>query len=162
MDGKGRNSPISGLRVSSIDLQTYPLVGGPLTLAEMLGDLVARAGAPAIWPAVAGAMAGFDLASAGATVLCRAVRPASPGSQGRELVAFSTPIFNAAVAEFKKTFGTHTQLYAYGQFYVTGRTIDDMLGEIESELRSIYFDKIMFWNADPAGHPDWSVSPPPG
>src|SRR5204863_1524522 len=23
-------------------------------------------------------------------------------------------------------------------------------------------DKIMFWNADPAGHPDWSVSPPPG
>jgi hypothetical protein len=25
--------------------------------AEMLGDLVARAGAPAIWPAVAGAMA---------------------------------------------------------------------------------------------------------
>jgi hypothetical protein len=31
-----------------------------------------------------------------------------------------------------------------------------------SETQTIYFDKIMFWNADPAGHPDWSVSPPPG
>lgn len=28
-----------------------------VAIAEMLGDLVARAGAPAIWPAVAGAMA---------------------------------------------------------------------------------------------------------
>jgi hypothetical protein len=24
-----------------------------------------------------------------------------------------------------------------------------------SETQTIYFDKIMFWNADPAGHPDW-------
>ena len=31
-----------------------------------------------------------------------------------------------------------------------------------AETQTIYFDKIMFWNADPAGHPDWSVSPPPG
>jgi len=31
-----------------------------------------------------------------------------------------------------------------------------------SETQTIYFDKIMFWNADPAGHPDWTVSPPPG
>jgi Polysaccharide lyase len=31
-----------------------------------------------------------------------------------------------------------------------------------AEAQTIYFDKIMFWNADPAGHPDWSVSPPPG
>jgi hypothetical protein len=30
------------------------------------------------------------------------------------------------------------------------------------ETQTIYIDKIMFWNADPAGHPDWSVSPPPG
>jgi len=30
------------------------------------------------------------------------------------------------------------------------------------QTQTIYFDKIMFWNADPAGHPDWSVSPPPG
>ncbi len=27
-----------------------------------------------------------------------------------------------------------------------------------SETQTIYFDKIMFWNAAPAGHPDWSVS----
>jgi hypothetical protein len=31
-----------------------------------------------------------------------------------------------------------------------------------AETQTIYFDKIMFWNADPAGNPDWSVSPPPG
>jgi len=31
-----------------------------------------------------------------------------------------------------------------------------------AEPQTIYFDKIMFWNADPAGHPDWSVSPPLG
>ena len=31
-----------------------------------------------------------------------------------------------------------------------------------AETQTIYFDKIMFWNADPAGHPDWNVSPPPG
>ena len=31
-----------------------------------------------------------------------------------------------------------------------------------AETQTIYFDKIMFWNADPAGQPDWSVSPPPG
>jgi hypothetical protein len=31
-----------------------------------------------------------------------------------------------------------------------------------AEAQTIYFDKIMFWNADPSGHPDWAVSPPPG
>jgi hypothetical protein len=31
-----------------------------------------------------------------------------------------------------------------------------------SETQTIYFDKIMFWNADPAEHPDWIVAPPPG
>jgi hypothetical protein len=30
-----------------------------------------------------------------------------------------------------------------------------------SQTQTIYFDKMMFWNADPAGHPDWSVRPPP-
>ena len=24
-----------------------------------------------------------------------------------------------------------------------------------TETQTIYFDKIMFWNADPSGHPDW-------
>jgi hypothetical protein len=27
-----------------------------------------------------------------------------------------------------------------------------------AETQTTYFDKIMFWNADPSGHPDWSVS----
>jgi hypothetical protein len=31
-----------------------------------------------------------------------------------------------------------------------------------AETQTIYFDKIMFWNADPSGHPDWNLSPPPG
>ena len=31
-----------------------------------------------------------------------------------------------------------------------------------AETQTIYFDKIMFWNADPAGHPDWAASPSPG
>jgi Polysaccharide lyase len=31
-----------------------------------------------------------------------------------------------------------------------------------AETQTIYFDKIMFWNADPSGDPDWGVSPPPG
>ena len=31
-----------------------------------------------------------------------------------------------------------------------------------SQTQTIYFDKIMFWNADPSGHPDWGVSSPPG
>ena len=28
-----------------------------------------------------------------------------------------------------------------------------------AEPQTIYFDKVMFWNVDPAEHPDWSVSP---
>jgi len=31
-----------------------------------------------------------------------------------------------------------------------------------AETQTIYFDKIMFWSADPSGHPEWGVSPPPG
>jgi len=31
-----------------------------------------------------------------------------------------------------------------------------------AETQTIYFDKIMFWNANPEGHPDWDVRPPPG
>jgi Polysaccharide lyase len=31
-----------------------------------------------------------------------------------------------------------------------------------AETQTIYFDKIMFWNLDPVGHPDWNMSPPPG
>ena len=31
-----------------------------------------------------------------------------------------------------------------------------------AETQTIYFDKIVFWNADPSGHPDWEVTPLPG
>jgi hypothetical protein len=31
-----------------------------------------------------------------------------------------------------------------------------------AETQTIYFDKIMFWNTDPSGNPDWGVTPPPG
>lgn len=30
-----------------------------------------------------------------------------------------------------------------------------------AQTQTIYFDKIMFWNADPSGNPDWTVTPPP-
>jgi hypothetical protein len=30
-----------------------------------------------------------------------------------------------------------------------------------TETQTIYFDKIMFWNADPSGDPDWGVNPSP-
>ncbi len=30
-----------------------------------------------------------------------------------------------------------------------------------AETQTIYFDKIMFWDADPTGHPDWAVGAPP-
>jgi hypothetical protein len=31
-----------------------------------------------------------------------------------------------------------------------------------AETQTIYFDKIMFWNANPSGHPDWGVTSQPG
>jgi hypothetical protein len=31
-----------------------------------------------------------------------------------------------------------------------------------AETQTIYFDKIVFWNKDPSGHPDWGVGPSPG
>jgi hypothetical protein len=30
-----------------------------------------------------------------------------------------------------------------------------------AETQTVYFDKIMFWDADPTGHPDWGVGAPP-
>jgi len=30
-----------------------------------------------------------------------------------------------------------------------------------AETQTIYFDKIMFWNAEPTGHPDWGADPAP-
>jgi hypothetical protein len=47
---------------------------------------------------------------------------------------FATPKFNKAVADLKALCGTHTQLFRYGQFYVTRRTMDDLLGQITADL----------------------------
>ena len=30
-----------------------------------------------------------------------------------------------------------------------------------AETHTIYFDRIVFWDADPAGHPDWGVAENP-
>ena len=30
-----------------------------------------------------------------------------------------------------------------------------------AETQTIYFDKIVFWNAEPTGHPDWGADPTP-
>jgi len=49
---------------------------------------------------------------------------------------FRTPKFDAAVAEIKALCGpTHTQLFRFGQFYVTRRTMEDLLGQIAVELQ---------------------------
>ena len=37
-----------------------------------------------------------------------------------------------------------------------------MYRDWRAETQTIYFDRIMFWNADPSGDPDWGVSAPPG
>lgn len=47
---------------------------------------------------------------------------------------FATAQFNQAVTDFKALCGTHTQLFRYGQFYVSRRTLDDLLQQIVSEL----------------------------
>ena len=30
-----------------------------------------------------------------------------------------------------------------------------------AQTQTIYLDKIMFWNVDPSGNPDWGITPPP-
>jgi hypothetical protein len=51
-------------------------------------------------------------------------------------VNFKTPKLDAAVTAFKAFFGAHTQMFRYGQFYVTNRTVDDLVGAIEVDLRA--------------------------
>ena len=52
------------------------------------------------------------------------------------MATFATAKFNTAVADFKKLFGAHTQMFRYGQFYVTSVTIDGMLAVIDPELQA--------------------------
>jgi hypothetical protein len=49
-------------------------------------------------------------------------------------VNFATPKLNKAVEDLKALCGAHTQLFRYGQFYVTRRTMDDLLAQILATL----------------------------
>jgi hypothetical protein len=51
-------------------------------------------------------------------------------------VALNTPKLDAAVADFKKLCGKHEELFKYGQFYVTRRTMDDLYSQIEADLKA--------------------------
>jgi hypothetical protein len=52
-------------------------------------------------------------------------------------MALNTPKLDAAVEKLKNRCASHRQLYRYGQFYVTGRTVDDLAAYIESTLAAI-------------------------
>ena len=48
-----------------------------------------------------------------------------------------------------------------GAPYINAQPRSGIYRDWRAETQTIYFDKIMFWNANPEGHPDWDVSPPP-
>ena len=48
---------------------------------------------------------------------------------------FNTNKLDQAVTDFKALFGTHTEMFEYGQFYVTERTLADLRKVIEAEIR---------------------------
>ena len=49
-----------------------------------------------------------------------------------------------------------------GEPYINAQPRFGIYRDWRAETQTIYFDKIMFWNANPEGHPNWGVSPPPG
>jgi hypothetical protein len=51
------------------------------------------------------------------------------------MVAFNTPDFDKAVTTFKADFGSHTQLFEFGQFYLVNTIIENILAVVESELK---------------------------
>jgi len=51
-------------------------------------------------------------------------------------MAWNTPKLDKAVEDFKKLCDPHWQLYRYGQYYVTNRTIDDLFAQIEANLNA--------------------------
>jgi hypothetical protein len=51
-------------------------------------------------------------------------------------VALNTPKLGKAVEDFKKLCDPHTELYQYGQFYVTNRTIDLLRAQVEADLKA--------------------------
>ena len=48
---------------------------------------------------------------------------------------FNTVKLDQAVKDFKALFGTHKQMFEFGQFYVTNRTLADLRSLIEAEIR---------------------------
>ena len=49
-----------------------------------------------------------------------------------------------------------------GAPYINAQPRFGIYRDWRAETQTIYFDKIMFWNANPEGHPNWDVSLPPG
>jgi hypothetical protein len=47
-----------------------------------------------------------------------------------------------------------------GQPYVNVQPRFGIYRDWRAETQTIYFDKILFWNVEPAGHPDWAVGLP--
>ena len=66
---------------------------------------------------------------------------AQSSREGTPVMGFSTPKFNAAVASLKSLCGAHEELFKYGQFYVTGHTIDD-LWEIAGDVTPADFPSV--------------------
>jgi hypothetical protein len=52
--------------------------------------------------------------------------------------------------------------HIFGTCFINAQPRFGIYRDWRAETQTIYFDKIMFWNTDPSGHPDWGVSPPPG
>ena len=70
-------------------------------------------------------------------------------------------VVNAAGRKISKRDGFH-QPRRNGTPFINAQPRFGIYRDWRAETQTIYFDRIMFWNADPAGHPDWSVSWPPG
>jgi hypothetical protein len=48
-----------------------------------------------------------------------------------------------------------------GTPYINAQPRFGIYRDWRAETQTIYFDKIMFWNVNPEGHPDWGMKPPP-
>ena len=70
-------------------------------------------------------------------------------------------IINSAWRKISKRDGFH-QPRRNGTPFINAQPRFGIYRDWRAETQTIYFDRIMFWNADPAGNPDWSVSPSPG
>ncbi|MCB1548312.1 MAG: hypothetical protein KDJ41_10860 [Hyphomicrobiaceae bacterium] len=65
-----------------------------------------------------------------------AVFVSSALAQSSRLPSYHTPRLDAAVDRFKSEFGSHTQYFRYGQFYLTNHERDQILSYIDGLIRS--------------------------